>query len=675
MSAAPFRLSPLGDNLFAGHQVDRSQPLKFKLNGREIPGFVGDTVLSAVLASGITSLGTHRGFALALDENTGLGVRLADAGQTPHAALPIERTPAIDGLELRTFGAAPVAGSFNWIKKLRGISTPSLGLNLDAELMVPGPFTQAAIAENIDAYIIIIGGGIAGLSAAAHAARSGKSVLLVERRPYLGGDAVLFGQVAGEDTPGRIIERLTRVITKAPNVTVLKSADALSLTPDTVLVHQVCIEDGVPSARLLKLTSKKIILATGTQDRLPVFPGNRLPGVIGLSTAFQRAWAYGVWVGAPSAIITNTNAAYRLALLAHDAGVTIEKLMDSRIAPQSRFAEFAKAYGVKSASGLKPQSIKSSTNAQQLDLKMELSLEDGTGEFAAMAVGSVIASGGWQPRLALWQQAGGKFSFDETMGKIHTIKGLGGVVLAGSCMDFLSNLAVMQSGILAVDRLLRRKLRTIKDDQIDPAFESLDGDFPIAHALAEENMAPAYFDNGSSLVAATWRARRGIFKTSSAPKTFDPEAGIDRALSLGDLCTYAALGKFPAQAFEAIARERAVVPVSFLKTHAEELPDSVLNTPAKTSIPYYLKGRFGDAAGVWKISSSNERRFEVGNLLYTNSDISDPMNALGVIIGMTPDDNRAAIAVIQGDAGETGQKISIRNSHGHSVATIIEKVT
>lgn len=674
MSAAPFRLSPSEDNLFAGHQIDRSQPLKFKLNGREISGFVGDTVLSAVLASGITSVGTHRGFPLALDENTGLGVRLADAGLTPHAALPIERTPAIDGLELRTFSAAPVTGSFDWLKRLRGISTPSLGLNLDAELMIPGPFTQAAIAENIDAYIIIIGGGIAGLSAAAHAAKSGKSVLLIERRPYLGGDAVLFGQVAGEDTPGRIIERLTRVITKAPNVTVLKCADALSLTTDTVLVHQVHIEDGVPSAHLLKLTSKKIILATGTQDRLPVFPGNRLPGVTGLSTAFQRAWAYGVWVGAPSAVITNTNAAYRLALLAHDAGVTVDKLVDSRIAPQSRFAEFAKAYGVKSASGLKPQSIISDTDTQRLYLKMELSLEDGTGEFAPMAVGSVIASGGWQPRLALWQQAGGKFSLDGTLGRIHAIKGPSSIALAGSCMDFLSNLAVMQSGILAVDKLLRRKLRSINDDQISPEFESLDGDFPIARALSDENMAPAYFDNGSSLVAAAWRARRSIFKTGSAPKFLDPEAGIDRALSLGDLCTYAALGKFPAQAFETIARERAVVPVSFSKTHAGKLPDDTLKTPTKIGIPYYLKGRFGNKAGLWKISSSNERRFEVGNLLYTNSDTSDPMNALGVIIGMAPDDNRAAIAVIQGDAGEAGQKISIRNSHGHSFATMTEKV-
>ena len=58
MSRQPNRLAATESHKFAGTEIDRSKPLSFRLNGRVIDGFAGDTVLSAVLAAGIAgSLG------------------------------------------------------------------------------------------------------------------------------------------------------------------------------------------------------------------------------------------------------------------------------------------------------------------------------------------------------------------------------------------------------------------------------------------------------------------------------------------------------------------------------------------------------------------------------------------------------------------------------------------
>ena len=39
--------------LETGGAIDRTRPLRFRLDGRELTGFVGDTLASALLANGV----------------------------------------------------------------------------------------------------------------------------------------------------------------------------------------------------------------------------------------------------------------------------------------------------------------------------------------------------------------------------------------------------------------------------------------------------------------------------------------------------------------------------------------------------------------------------------------------------------------------------------------------
>ena len=101
--AQTYRLPADAPHGFGGAALDRSKPLTFRLDGRSIEGFAGDTVLTALLANGITSAGTFGGDPVALDERSAPLVALRSA---PKDLLPMERMPALSGLDLFTTGVA-----------------------------------------------------------------------------------------------------------------------------------------------------------------------------------------------------------------------------------------------------------------------------------------------------------------------------------------------------------------------------------------------------------------------------------------------------------------------------------------------------------------------------------------------------------------------------------------
>jgi sarcosine oxidase, subunit alpha len=199
---------------------------------------------------------------------------------------------------------------------------------------------------------VVVGGGLAGMSAALAAADTGGRVILVERRGALGGDARFFGTVGDQEAPEATIARLSEKIGAAPTITVLTFADAFAMSGNRVRVHQVAVEAERLAPRVVTLEAKQIVLATGAAERLPVFPGNRAPGITGAVAAFNRAQHYGVWPGKRAVFATPNNFAYRLALLAVDAGIEVQRVADSRPTPQSRFIDFCKASGITLATGL-----------------------------------------------------------------------------------------------------------------------------------------------------------------------------------------------------------------------------------------------------------------------------------------------------------------------------------
>ena len=667
------RLSPSTNSVFYGHQIDRQQPIKFRLNGVELSAFPGDTVLSAAITSGVLCAGTYNGFELALDETLSMPVSLANASTPLETAMPMERTPAIDGAEFITAGRSAPLGVWSWVGRFNRQQHRSLDADFGRSCPIPGPWIDQPSTEQLGVDLLVIGGGIAGLAAAVHAAKSGETVLVVERRPYCGGDAVLFGHLAGENSPDAIFAKLMSELETAPNVTISTRSEVLGVVGGAAKVHRVQIVEGRPQSLAIQINAKKIIIATGTGDQLPFFSGNRLPGVVGLGSAFHLGSAFGIWLGGTTAITTNNNAAYRFALLANDGGATIEKLMDSRLVPQSRFVEFAKAYGIRSESGLKPAAISTDPTSQRLNLQMEHAWEGGASQIEPMHLDSVVVSGGWLPRLSLWQQAGGQLSTGDGAFSLAPVGEVEGIALAGSCAGWHSNSAVVQSGIQAVQHLFGRKPANVVDQHIDPAFETPDGKLPVAIPHNME-VPPAFFGSGISLASQAGKHAPRIFDRiiRSGAVSSTNESFTDRALSIGDLNAMLAQEQLPLEAFEAVARERAIVPATLRSSPKTEEPPQAPAGHIGNGEPSYLTGRFGKQASLWTISPTERDRFEVGRLIYANSDISDPMAALGVIVAQIEGGNTALLSQA---LCEPGHQISVLGSRGHSTATVLEEFT
>ena len=651
MKGQPNRLEP-GQHQFAGRDIDRSRPLRFTLDGRVVNGFAGDTVLSALLANDVDTLGLRNGSPLALTQRSAPLIAPAALSEQRDRYLPMARTPVLDGEEFVTVGERSGGGLFGLLKP----AGPSLGLRLDAP-PAPPPWLDIAAESMLAADLVVIGGGVAGLSAALAAGQSGSTVVLVERRAAIGGDARLFGSVEDEETPDAMIVRLSQALSHLDNVTMLKTAEAFAIGASGVRVHQIEAGSDGLSARILTIAAARIVLATGTSERLPIFPGNRLPGVVGLAEAFELADRFGVWPGSRVAVNTGTNPAYRLAMLALDAGIALARMSDTRLHPQSRFIEFSKAYGIPLSSGLVPRRA-APNQGGGLKVQMTLEMENLVRPEPALVADRLILGGAWQPELALWVAAGGHVHWNGV--QLLATGSLPGITLAGAAAGLRSLSGCAQSGAAAAATALGRNPGPVFDIEIDPLYETPDAPPPTHPAEAEGDL-PAYLDAVDFAERPSpEKPRSGFFRRRPLAARAPTEA-----LSMETLASLLTLGAVPVEEADAIARERCL-PLVLLPHMPCPAPRTIALVPA------YLAGRFGSAQAVWRIAADEARHFEAGNLLYPNTDAADPHLAVGVVLAPAIDEETGAIALV--GEGEAGKRLVLRDLGRQVSVRLIEPV-
>lgn len=660
------RLPQLTDHLFSGHQVDRDKPVTFRLNGIPVQGYEGDTVLSALLADGIMAAGTYSGALMGLDENLDLPIHTEGATYDP---LPISRTPALNGVHYLT---EPDRRVFNWPRLpawLDMFRPRNLKADFKVPLNIPGPWIETPDVESLNAGCVIIGGGVAGLAAAVELGRAGRDVILLERRGYCGGDAPLFGRAEGEEVPEEVITNLREILNGLGTCQICHLTEALTLEANTIQAHQVFVLDGRVRARLLKIEADNIVIATGCAETLPVLPGNRLPGISGFAAIYHLASAYGVVLSQTTTIATATNVGYRLALLMKDAGIDVSKIADSRLSPQSRFIEFSKAYGIKFEFALRARTARSSPRKNAVELDLASSWDDeGISKTQPLSAGSILLSGGWQPRLGLWQQAGGKVELDRDRGRISAVGQLDKIHLAGSCAGVQSLAAVIRSGKAAATAILEGNPKRVAERPIDSAFETPDDKLAITDVDTE---TPAFLSNGPSLVAREGQPAKVGFAGLLGRRP-DALSAAERALGLGDLIALQLGGDTAATDFDALVHERAIVSRSF-KADPTTPPKPAESSEADSPlvIPPYLQGRFGKGAICCRIKAAESGTFETGNLIYSSSDASEPDFAVGVILKSAGDST--AFALITKGLHEPGRHVTVRTSGAQIAAILGEK--
>jgi thioredoxin reductase len=129
--------------------------------------------------------------------------------------------------------------------------------------------------------VVVIGGGPAGIAAAARAAEAGRRVVLLDAAPNVGGQIWrhrALTQLASE--PRRWLDRLART-----NAAVRHGVAVVDVVPDGDRGGFTIVTESHERGEAALVHAPAVVLATGARERFLPFPGWTLPGVFGIGGA------------------------------------------------------------------------------------------------------------------------------------------------------------------------------------------------------------------------------------------------------------------------------------------------------------------------------------------------------------------------------------------------------
>lgn len=626
---------------FSRPVIDRARPLRFRINGRSVPGFEGDTVLSALLANGVRAAGLFAGSPIALDDHTAPAIALAGTENRPELAMPMALCPAVDGASFITLGPRPDAPA-SLLGRFLMRRRNSLGLLYRSGSADPGSWIDTPAERRITADVAVVGGGVAGLSAALAAAQRGLRVCVVEKEATLGGLSVFFGKADGEPAPEDMIGELTAKIGASGLVTLLLSTLAFDLDDRLVQAVRVVRNGSAPQPERISIAAETIVLATGTTGRVPIFAGNRLPDVVEASFAWRMAARYNVWPGNNALIHTTTNVGYRMALLGAASGKAILRTADPRIDPQTRFIEFCKAYGYRLGWGV---AITEAAQSRRGLAVATADAETGAVSEDRTLCDRLIVSGGWQPDLDLWLKAAGRVNWDANTQRLVPDGTLDHIVLAGSAAGYKSLAGCVDHGRIALEVALGGFDRPAPDPQIDPIFETPDGPLTVARPT-RANGPPAFVGPGATRMLNAPPARGWGRLIALAPSKASPPWG---PLAPAEVAGAVIAGQIDPALVGNFCAERCILPRALVASEPPHPP----TRHVQEGLPPYLDHRFGDRQAQWSLALEQSRRFDPGCLIFANTDHRSPLDAVGVVLADEAGTIRALIAESRMGQGDT----------------------
>jgi heterotetrameric sarcosine oxidase alpha subunit len=439
-TAGTAAFGPAQPHRLSGGLIDRSQCLRATFDGKDIVGFAGDTLASALLANGVRLVGRSfkyhrpRGILTAGPEEPNALVELrGGARREPNsrattvemfdglAATSQNRWPSLrfDVLALNSLLAPFLPAGFYyktfmwppsfWERVYEPLIRAAAGLGRAAGEADPDHYEQAyAFCD-----VLIVGAGPAGLAAAQSAARSGARVILCEQDFLLGG-RLLADDREIDGAPGRVwVENIAAELRGHANVRLLPRTCVFGAYDgqtyavlERVADHLAAPPPYEPRQRFWRIVATRIILAAGAIERPLVFPGNDRPGVMMASAVRSYLNRYAVRPGQRVALFTNNDDGWQTAAALYKRGVEIVAVVDSReqvaahlksLCPHVRTMTDAHVSGTKA-----------------WPLLHEITVTSGRGS-ERIAVDTLAISGGWNPDIGLTGHQGGRTVWNEQL--------------------------------------------------------------------------------------------------------------------------------------------------------------------------------------------------------------------------------------------------------------------
>ncbi|MCP3974543.1 MAG: FAD-dependent oxidoreductase [bacterium] len=417
-----------------GEVIDRSSSLPFRWNGGDYTGMAGDTIVSALAASGVRVLSRSfkyrrpRGvmtadfndpnclFQVGDEPNVRAAHRLLEPGmdtssQTSWPSLRFDAKAATQALSpflgpgfyYKTF----MRPRFLWPVYQRVLRTFAAGGKPSPQPGHSSPDKRYAHPD-----VLVAGGGPAGMMAAISAAERGARVMLVDEQHETGG------YLRWSDSDGRLALADLRTRLAAADVEVLTDSVVFGrYDHNWVGVMQRSHPQG---ERLIKARAGVLVVAPGLIERPLAFEGNDLPGVVLSGAARRLLNLYAVRPGTRAVVLSaNAEGAAAAADLA-DAGVEIAAFVDAR-------------------AGETVVRAKGRTGVRSVELTGGKTVE----------ADLLVTATGWTAPTALLNMAGVVPTFDPESSRFvpgempDDVMATGGIVGDGSVADLLSHAAAV----------------------------------------------------------------------------------------------------------------------------------------------------------------------------------------------------------------------------------------
>jgi sarcosine oxidase, subunit alpha len=415
-----------------GERIDRERELRFTFDGKEVVALEGDTIASALYASG------RRVFSRSFKYHRPRGL-LCCAGQCPNCLVSVDGAPGVrscteparEGMKVEHMNATPsvdfdvmratekVAGPFTppgfyyktFIRPRRlwplyeKVLRHAAGLGKLPKSQREREWRTEYRRRHAD--VLVVGGGAAGLRAAIAAAELGADVVLADEGPEPGGRLLAEG---GEEHARELAARA-----REAGVEVLASAPALGAFDGLIPVWQ--------GDTLHQVRARRVVYATGSIEQPLLFPGNDLPGVMLSGGARRLAALYSVAPGTRAVVATVDDRGLEAALALKEAGVEIVAVADLRRegTTPALSALMRRSIGVmRGATVLQASGRKHVTS-------VALGPPGGAGQTVACDL--LVVSGGSAPATSLLTQAGARTGYDPDRG-VFALRDLPGDILA-----------------------------------------------------------------------------------------------------------------------------------------------------------------------------------------------------------------------------------------------------
>ena len=340
-----------------GDAIDRSRVVSFTFDDRELSGFEGDTLASALLANGVEVV------CRSPIQGRPRGVFSAGA-EEPCAFVGVD-APFVDPVVAAT--------AVDLVDGLVAHGVPGVG-------RLPDEGVPTVRSEHRYAHVetLVIGASVEGVMEANAAAARGDRSMLVESRGWL-PEAV------------------------SPDVDVLARATALGVYEDGyVLIHQ----RSRPIERVWHVRARNVVLASGAHERPIAFANNDRPGVMLATAARTFLDRFGVVVGGRAVVFTTNHRGHDAAFALEDAGVEIAAIIDVGAAAGPA-TDAARTRGIDVRGGW---AVSGTEGAPRVSA---VHVVGPAGERDTIDADLLLVSGGWSPVVQLWRAIGGGLRYDE----------------------------------------------------------------------------------------------------------------------------------------------------------------------------------------------------------------------------------------------------------------------